>query len=152
MTGGLTAMRRLALGALLLVALVVALTGCGSTGVTSSRLNASVAPTFERMYQWKRNLEGEPAAKDLDTKAQCHRTTAKDPYKGAGSDWVCTVRFLVDGPNTQVSFNWNVQAKPDGCWNADGVPVQLGSQTVLTSTGKRVIDPIYKVDGCFSAS
>jgi hypothetical protein len=152
MTGGPARLRRFALLALLLVALVVALTGCASTGVTSTRLNASVAPTFERLYRWKRNLEGEPAAKDLDTKAHCHRTTAKDPYKGAGSDWVCTVRFLVDGPNTQVSFNWSVQAKPDGCWDADGVPVQLGAQTVLTSTGKRVIDPIYKVDGCFSAS
>jgi len=152
MTRGLTATRRLALLGLLLAAVVVTLTGCASTGVTSSRLNASVGPTFERMYQWKRSLEGEPAAKDLDTKAHCHRTTAKDPYKGAGSDWVCTVRFLVDGPNTQVSFNWNIQAKPDGCWNADGVPVRLGTQTVLTSTGRRVIDPIYKVDGCFSAS
>jgi len=152
MTKELATMQRLTLPALLLAALVVALTGCASTGVTSSRLNASVAPTFERMYQWKRSLEGEPAAKDLDTKAYCHRTTAKDPYKGAGSDWVCTVRFLVDGPNTQVSFNWNVQAKPDGCWDADGIPVRLGMQTVLTSTGKRVIDPIYKVDGCFSAS
>jgi len=152
MTKELATMQRLTLPALLLAALVVALTGCASTGVTSSRLNASVAPTFERMYQWKRSLEGEPAAKDLDTKAYCHRTTAKDPYKGAGSDWVCTVRFLVDGPNTQVSFNWNVQAKPDGCWDADGIPVRLGTQTVLTSAGKRVIDPIYKVDGCFSAS
>jgi hypothetical protein len=152
MTKELATMRRLALPALLLAALLVTLTGCASTGVTSSRLNASVGPTFERMYQWKRSLEGEPAAKDLDTKAYCHRTTAKDPYKGAGSDWVCTVRFLVDGPNTQVSFNWNVQAKPDGCWDADGIPVRLGTQTVLTSTGRRVIDPIYKVEGCFSAS
>jgi hypothetical protein len=143
---------RLALLTLLVGALVVPLAGCASTGVTSARLNGSVGPTFERLYQWKRNLEGEPAAKDLNTSAHCHRTTAKDPYKGAGSDLVCTVRFLVDGPNTQVSFNWNVQAKPDGCWNADGVPIQLGAQTVLTSTGKRVIDPIYKVDGCFSTS
>jgi hypothetical protein len=143
---------RLALLALLVGALVIPLAGCASTGVTSARLNESVAPTFERMYRWKRSLEGEPAAKDLDTRADCHRTTAKNPYKGAGSDWVCTVRFLVDGPNTNVSFNWNVQAKPDGCWDADGVPVQLGGQTVLTSDGKRVIDPIYKVDGCFSTS
>jgi hypothetical protein len=143
---------RLVLLALLAGALVLPLAGCASTGVTSARLNESVAPTFERMYQWKKNLEGEPAAQDLDTHADCHRTTAKNPYKGAGSDWVCNVRFLVDGPHTRVSFNWNVQAKPDGCWDADGVPVQLGSQTVLTSTGKRVIDPIYKVDGCFSTS
>jgi hypothetical protein len=152
MTGGPRRVRRVAVLALLAGALVVALTGCASTGVTSARLNDSVAPTFERMYRWKRSLEGEPAARDLDTGANCHRTTAKNPYQGAGSDWVCTVHFLVDGPNTRVSFNWNVQAKPDGCWDADGVPIQLGAQTVLTSTGKRVIDPIYKVDGCFSAT
>jgi hypothetical protein len=152
MSRGPRSIGRLALLALVAGALVASLAGCASTGVTSARLDESVAPTFERMYQWKRSLEGEPAAKDLDTRAHCHRTTAKNPYKGAGSDWVCTVRFLVDGPNTQVSFNWNVQAKPDGCWNADGVPVQLGAQTVLTSSGKRVIDPIYKVDGCFPAT
>jgi hypothetical protein len=152
MTGRARPILRLALLALVAGALVVPLAGCASTGVTSARLNESVAPTFERMYRWKRSLEGEPTAQDLDTKAQCHRTTAKDPYKGAGSDWVCTVGFLVDGPNTRVSFNWNVQAKPDGCWNADGVPVRLGQQTVLTADGKRVIDPIYKVDGCFSAT
>ncbi|HEY2055995.1 MAG TPA: hypothetical protein VGH14_18830 [Solirubrobacterales bacterium] len=143
---------RFALLPLLVSALVIPLAGCASTGVTAGRLNESVAPTFERLYSWKRTLEGEPAAKDLHTRAACHRTTAKNPYQGAGSDWVCTIRFLVDGPNTQVSFNWNVQAKPDGCWNADGVPVQLGQQTVLTSTGNRVINPIYKVDGCFPTS
>jgi hypothetical protein len=152
MTGGPTPVRRLALLALVAAALVVPLAGCASTGVTSARLNESVAPTFERMYRWKQSLEGEPTGQALDTRAKCHRTTAKNPYQGAGSDWVCTVRFLVDGPNTHVSFNWNVTAKPDGCWNADGVPIQLGRQTLLTRSGKRVIDPIYKVDGCFPAT
>lgn len=152
MKRGPVPVRRLALLALVAGALLVSLAGCASTGVTAARLGDSVAPTFERLYRWKKSLEGEPARRDLNTRAQCHRTTAKNPYEGAGSDWVCTVRFLVDGPNTEVSFNWNVQAKPDGCWNADGVPVQLGRQTVLTSDGKRVIDPIYKVDGCFPAT
>jgi hypothetical protein len=145
-------MRRAAAVLLAAGALVVTLTGCASTGVTAGRLSQSVAPTFEHLYRWKQQLEGESTSKTLDTSATCHRANPSDPDEGAGSEWLCTMRFLIDGPNTQVSFNWNVSAKPDGCWNADGVPAQLGGQTVLTNQDKRVIDPIYNVTGCFPAT
>ena len=145
-------MRRSALLLLAAGVLILALSGCASTGVTAARLNQSVAPTFERMYRWKQRLEGESTAKALHTSATCHRSAASTPDEGAGNEWLCTIRFLVDGPNTQVSFNWNVSAKPDGCWNADGVPATLGGQTLLTNHYKRVIDPIYEVDGCFPAT
>lgn len=145
-------MRRAALILLAAGALIVALSGCASTGVTAARLNQSVGPTFERMYRWKKRLEGESPSKALNTSATCHRGEASTPEEGAGNEWLCTIRFLVDGPNTQVSFNWNVTAKPDGCWNADGIPAQLGGETVLTNHDKRVIDPIYNVDGCFPAT
>jgi hypothetical protein len=145
-------MRRPALVLLAAGALIVALTGCASSGVTASRLDGSVALTFEHLFRWKQRLEGESTSKPLDTRATCHRTVAGQPYEGAGGEWLCTVLFLIDGPNTQVSFNWNVSAKPDGCWNAEGVPVQLGGPTVLTNRGRRVIDPIYNVDGCYPAT
>ena len=145
-------MRRSALVLLSAGALVLTLAGCASTGVTAARLNRSVGPTFERLYRWKQGLEGESQSKALDTSASCHRSDPSAPDEGAGNEWLCTIRFLVDGPNTQVSFNWNVSAKPDGCWNADGVPSSLGGQTVLTRQDKRVVDPIYHVDGCFAAT
>lgn len=145
-------MRRSPLALLAAGALVAALTGCASTGVTAGRLSASVAPTFEHLFRWKQQLEGEATSKALDTSATCHRADPSSPNEGADGEWLCTVRFLIDGPNTNVSFNWNVSAKPDGCWNADGIPVQLGGQTVLTKHYQRVIDPIYNVTGCFPAT
>lgn len=145
-------MRRFATSLLAAGVLVVALTGCASTGVTAARFDRSVGPTFERLYRWKQRLEGQSTSKALNTNATCHRSNASSPEEGAGNEWLCTIRFLIEGPNTQVSFNWNVSAKPDGCWSADGIPVQLGGQTVLTNQDKRVIDPIYHVDGCFPAT
>ncbi len=101
-------MRRAPLVLLAAAALVVALTGCASTGVTAGRLSASVAPTFEHLFRWKQQLEGEATSKALDTSATCHRADPSSPNEGADGEWLCTVRFLIDGPNTQVSFNWNV--------------------------------------------
>lgn len=145
-------MRRRGLALPAASALVVAIAGCASTGVTATRMNRSTAATFEHLYRWKQQLQGEPTHKRLDTRARCHRTAAEEAYSGAGSEWMCTVLFLIDGPGTQVSFNWQVTAKPDGCWNADGVPVQLGGQTIHTKDRRRVINPIYNVDGCFPAT
>lgn len=145
-------MRRRALVPLAAAALAIAVAGCASTGVTATRMNRSTAATFENLYRWKQKLEGESTRKRLDTRARCHRTAAVEAYEGAGSEWLCTVLFLIDGPGTQVSFNWQVTAKPDGCWNADGVPVQLGGQTIRTKDRRRVINPIYRVDGCFPAT
>jgi len=136
--------------AIVLAGLVAA--GCGSTGITSDRVSGSVAPTFEHMYRWKQQLEGASTAKPLDTRARCVKGDAGVPDEGAGSNWVCTITFLVDGPDTPVSFNWNVTVKPNGCWTAEGTPPQLGGQSIKTRAGKTVADPIYAVDGCFPAT
>ena len=72
--------------------------------------------------------------------------------EGAGSNWVCTIAFLINGQDTPVSFNWNLTVKPDGCWTSEGTPLQLGGQTIHTRAGKTVTDPIYAVDGCFPAT
>ena len=136
--------------AIVLVALAAA--GCSSTGITSDRLSRSVAPTFEHMYRWKQQLEGASSAKPLDTTAHCVKGDASVRDEGAGSNWICTVSFLVDGPGTPVSFNWNLAVRPNGCWTAEGTPVQLGGQTIRTRAGKTVADPIYAVDGCFPAT
>ena len=144
-------MKRAAL-LLAVAALAAAVSGCASTGVTEGRLNASVGPTFERMYRWKQQLQGASTAKPLNTSANCLRGDASVDDQGAGTDWVCTIRFLINGPGTPVSFGWNVTAKANGCWTADGAPAQLGGQTIQTRTGQTLNNPIYAVDGCFPAT
>ncbi len=138
--------------ALALAGLAAVASGCASTGITSDRVSRSVAPTFEHMYRWKQRLEGASTAKPLDTRAHCVKGDASVRDEGAGSNWVCTITFLVDGPDTPVSFNWNLTVKPNGCWTAEGTPLQLGGQTIRTRAGKTVADPIYAVDGCFPAT
>jgi hypothetical protein len=126
--------------------------GCSSTGITTARLDRSVAPTFERMFRWQQQLEGTPTSKPLNTRAHCLKGDASVADQGAGSDWVCTITFLIDGADTPVSFNWNLTVKPDGCWTAEGTPTQFGGQTLRTRAGKTVANPIYAVDGCFPAT
>jgi hypothetical protein len=138
--------------ALALVGLAAVACGCASTGITSDRVSGSVAPTFAHMYRWKQQLEGASTAKPLDARAHCAKGDASVPDHGAGSNWVCTITFLIDGRDTPVSFNWNLTVKPDGCWTAEGTPPQLGGQTIHTRAGKTVSDPIYAVDGCFPAT
>ena len=132
--------------------LALALAGCGSTGITSARVSGSVAPTFEHMYRWKQQLEGTSTAAPLNTRASCVKGDASVRDQGAGANWVCTITFLVDGPDTPVSFNWNLTVKPNGCWTAEGTPAQLGGQTIRTRDGKSAANPIYAVDGCFPAT
>jgi ABC-2 type transport system permease protein len=141
-------MRRLAA----LAGLALVASGCASTGITADRVSRSVAPTFERMYRWKQRLQGDPTTKPLDTRAHCLKGDASVADQGAGSNWVCTLTFLIDGQGTPVSFNWNLTVKPNGCWTAEGTPIQLGGQTIRTRAGKTVANPIYAVDGCFPAS
>jgi hypothetical protein len=156
-------MRRVPLVLVVIAALAGALSGCASTGVTADRLNESVGATFGRLYRWSLELQGQPSGKPLDSQARCYRGSpsinnpnvpSQGPvsYVGAGDNWTCTVLYNINGANSQVSFNWNVSVKADGCWAADGIPPQLGGQTIETPTGKTLIDPIYLADGCFSAT
>ncbi|MDA0158980.1 hypothetical protein OM076_01785 [Solirubrobacter ginsenosidimutans] len=138
--------------AVALAGLAAITAGCGSTGITVDRVSGSVAPTFERMYRWKQQLEGVSTAAPLNTRAKCVKGDASVRDQGAGANWVCTITFLIDGADTPVSFNWNLTVKPDGCWTAEGTPVQLGGQTIRTRAGKTVANPIYAVDGCFPAT
>lgn len=138
--------------ALALAGLAAVAAGCSSSGITSDRVAGSVAPTFEHLYRYKQRLQGASTATPLNTRASCVKGDASVPDHGAGSDWVCTITFLIDGAGTPVSFNWNLSVKPDGCWTAEGTPPQLGGQTIRTRAGKTVADPIYAVDGCFPAS
>jgi hypothetical protein len=138
--------------ALALVGLAATTAGCASTGITSDRVSGSVAPTFERMYRWKQQLEGTSTATPLNANASCVKGDASVRDEGAGSNWVCTITFLINGADTPVSFNWNLTVKPNGCWTAEGTPAQLGGQTIRTPAGKTVANPIYAVDGCFPAT
>jgi hypothetical protein len=140
---------RLARVAVVLVAITVSavVSGCASTGVTSARLEGSIAPTFTRMYRWQQQLQGRAARGRLDTRAQCIRGVSGD--HGAGPDWTCTIQYFESGPSTPVSFTYDVSVHPDGCWTAENGPPSLGPLDLRTASGTTVPNPVYAVDGCF---
>ena len=140
----------LRLGALAAAAAGLVASGCADTGVTSARLESSIAPTFTRMYDWQERLEGKAPSRGLDTRAQCLR--GGSGTKGAGPDWTCTIQYLESGPSTPVSFSYDVSVHPDGCWTAESGPQSLGGIDLQTASGKTVPNPLYAIDGCFRAT
>lgn len=132
-----------------MAAACAATAGCASTGVTSSRLENSIAPTFTRLYRWQQQLQGRPAPGRLDTQAQCVRGVSG--HSGAGQ-WTCTIQYFEAGPTTPVSFSYDVSVHPDGCWTAENGPSSLGRPDLRTESGKTVPNPLYAVDGCFQAT
>jgi hypothetical protein len=105
-------------------------------------------PRRGRLYPWSLQLQGQPTHRPLDSQARCYRgspsinnpnvPSSQGPvsYSGAGDNWTCTVLFEISGANSQVSFNWNVSVKADGCWPADGIPAQLGGETIETPAAR----------------
>ncbi|HVU74708.1 MAG TPA: hypothetical protein VHE83_17225 [Mycobacteriales bacterium] len=141
--------RRRRLGAALAAAAAVAVAGCGGPDVTSARLADAVAGTFAHLYTRQQALLGR-AAPPAQASAQCGRSGAGPDAHGAGDDWVCVVLLQLSGPVTQVSYE--VNAKADGCFVADGPPNVVGGRTLTTPDGRTVLNPLFSFDGCFDTT
>lgn len=146
-------MRRAA-PALVALAAVGSLTGCGSTGITPAPLQASISHTFANLYVLQQQYQGHPlpSLADLATSASCAKGTPDTTQDGAGPDWVCRVTFLVAGPSTPVVALYNVNVRTDGCYSADGDgPVSVNGSRTITGAGYRqVVNPLWRMDGCFA--
>jgi hypothetical protein len=123
--------------------------GC-SSALTSSHLEPSFAEAFGGLYAVQQAQDGRAGlTRDaLGPKAACRRTGPD--AQGPGEDWVCAVRFRdLDTVLTQV---FQVQLKPDGCWKAEGSPVQQPAVRVDALTGKGRPNPLAEFDGCLDTS
>lgn len=136
--------------AMVAVVAALAVTGC-SSDVTATRLEPSVATTFGRLLILQQSATGTapPAPAAVQSSAVCQRGTAPGGKRsGAGSDWACVVTYST--PAGVGSSRLEVQAKPDGCWTADGSSLDVGPQTLHDeTTGAAVINPLAEFDGCF---
>lgn len=137
-------------------ALVLGASACGSTPITSGRLDASVAATFANLWVYHEEEVGHPhpAAPALDSRAACQKGTPTGVQAGAGSDWVCHVTWLVDGPGTPVTANYNLQVQTDGCYTADGDgPASVNGAPTLADLGAGSrVNPLWAFNGCFDTT
>ncbi len=135
---------RLAAAVAAVLALLVS-AGCGSPGVTSTRLQDSVGVSFQRLYVLQQRELGHrvPAP---DRSAACVRNGSA-ALTGAGS-WTCTVHFpYPDGHVQPLSFD--VEVASIGCYTASGPPAVVGQLKLQATNGAAVTNPLFAFDGCF---
>lgn len=138
-----------------IVAVVLGVSGCGSSGITGDRLNRAVAPTFANLYVLQQSLRGRKVtAASLNSRADCGRGGPETADNGAGNDWLCTVTWFNTGPNIAVTASYQVHVQTNGCYTADGDgPADLnGRQLITAADGATVTNPLWQFDGCFDTS
>ena len=144
--------RSLPLAALLCCAALL-LGGCGSSDITAGKLQASIAPTFARLYLQQQAGVGNPrpALHALRAHARCVKGTPAGSQQGAGSDWVCYVTYLAAGPGTPVIATYDVTMQTNGCYAADGDgPTSLNGRQTITGVGyAQIRNPLWLINGCF---
>ena len=125
----------------------------GPVGVTATRLQASLAPTFNSISLLQQQLLGRavPLGARLEVVPYCNRHG--DPRRGPG-DWSCTLDVYIPQPGklpfqqTPVTYDVSVQA--NGCYKAQSPPAFVGQQTIKDVAGDDVVNPLYVVYGCFN--
>jgi len=128
------------------------LTGCQSS-VTSARLERSIAATFTNLLVLQQDRIGRPPVFPgaLQAQATCYRGSPSGLRTGAGEAWQCRVDYSTPGGPSSTHFD--VQAKTDGCYKADGTVSDVGPATLTSeATGAQVANPLVEFAGCFDTS
>jgi len=124
-------------------------------GVTASRIEDAVAPTFANLIHLQRSILGLPslAASTLRASAQCHKVGAPKETRGAG-DWTCTITWVTPGQRTPLRDTYDLSVTVDGCYTAtaDGAEAHIGGPTLTTQDGTTIVNLLYTFDGCFDVT
>ncbi len=132
------------------------LSACSGTGITPSPLQTSVASTFAHLYLYQQVEQGnpEPPLASLRATASCQKGLPSTVQEGSGSDWLCSIVYLVAGPATPVTARYTVNVQTDGCYAADGDgPLSVnGSPTISGSGNTQIVNPLWAFDGCFDVT
>jgi hypothetical protein len=143
---------RLPVGAAVVaVALLSTISGCGTDRITAASLQANLGPTFRNMYVLQQHWMGhdDPYTRADTSVAVCTKGGPSEPDVGPGDDWLCVVHWpSPSGITEPISYDVRVQA--GGCYTADGPATTIGQQTMPTADGRTVPNPLYEFDGCLN--
>ncbi|KEZ34653.1 hypothetical protein [Frankia sp. CeD] len=133
-------------------ALAVALAGC-ATDVTRPRVENSLGPVFANLYTHQQALLGHPGLTPaaVAAKASCDKGGPQVPDRGAGSDWICQLRWT-DSAGKPQNGKFELQVRSNGCYQAGGPSKLVGPLTIKATTGTYVINPVFEFDGCFDTT
>ena len=129
----------------------VTMAGCGSTPITSARIETAIARTFANLVQVQVSRLGVPSmtASDFGVTASCRRLLSGSD-EGAG-EWGCTLVW--HGPQRQpLQDRYDLFVATDGCYSATIDGEELGGPSVKASDGGEVRNLLYAFEGCFDTT
>jgi hypothetical protein len=135
-----------------LLAVVVALAGCGSSDVTKARLERSLPQTFANLYVQQAKLLGHKdiTVQSLDARASCDKGGPKVADRGPGADWICQMSWKDPAVPLPDGFGkFEVSAHSNDCYTAGGPSKLIGLQTITDTHGNDVPNPVFEFDSCF---
>jgi ABC-2 type transport system permease protein len=147
-------LRTVAIG-VVVVGLLVLASALGPAGVTSRRVTTSLAAAFKSLTIYQQDLLAHPipAGSKYSIMPICNKRGAKPVGQG---DWDCTVDVYVllphgSQPLTDTPVDYDVNVQSDGCYKADAAPIIVGGATIEDkATGRRTVNPLNVVYGCFN--
>ncbi len=123
--------------------------GCGAGPVSRAQLEAAVSQTFGNLYVVQQQRLGATVGHDVGASASCDKGGPTVTDQGPGEDWSCQVSWVAaDGSLQQVDYE--LQVKPDACYQASGPSGVVGSPQLATKDGN-ADNPLYEFDGCTRA-
>ncbi len=135
----------------LLAAWTWAASGCGSgDGITASKIEDAVGPTFANLVRLEQSMLGLPPidASLLRAYAHCHKVGPGEVTRGGGN-WQCTVVWAFPGNKGPLRDSYDLSVTADGCYTATTDEGHLGGPTLTTRDGTKVANVLYAFDGCF---
>lgn len=130
---------------------MIAVCGCGPSGITPTRIESALQTTFANLVELQVSRMGLPSmpAPDFAVTAICRKQAAAS-NAGAG-EWLCTLVW--QGPDRRTLRDaYDLVVTPDGCYTASVAGESLGGPTLKTSDGRAVKNLLYAFEGCFDTT
>jgi hypothetical protein len=134
--------------ALFVAIAALTVSGCGTSPITSTRIERALETTFANLVELQVSRMGLPpvTAPDFAVTAICHRA-ADNTDAGAG-EWSCTLVW--QGPDRRtLRDTYDLFVATDGCFNATVAGENLGGPTLKTQDGRQVKNHLYAFESCF---
>jgi hypothetical protein len=133
-----------------LLALAASL-GCGTSPITSARIEGALAPTFANLVHLQVSWLGLPP---VPASAFAVNASCRKPGGGANlgsGEWTCTLVWK--GPDKQaLTDTYDLFVTTDGCFTATVATENLGGPMLKANDGKDVRNLLYAFEGCFDTT
>jgi ABC-2 type transport system permease protein len=146
---------RAVLSAAVLIVVLAAAGSLGPAAVTKARLEASIAPVFNKLTVLQQQELGRvvPQGTRLRFLTTCTRRSSKK--QGPGDDWSCTLSVVTTkaSANPEVTpVTYEVGVKSNGCYKAQAPPSFVGQQMLADAHGRSIVNPLFTIYGCFDVT